>query len=56
MLFVLLFIRLKSNAMDKESKDKVVIAAEGISKYLSVDICVTIFGKVLLELHFPPKT
>lgn len=42
--------------MDKSQIEKVVTSAEGISKFLSVDVRVTIFGKVLLELHFPPKT
>lgn len=34
---------------------KKVSQARGLAKFLSVDICIKIFGVVIWEYHFPPK-
>lgn len=42
--------------MSDEIKSQFVNEAKGLAKFFECDICIKLFGVVVWEWHFPPKT
>lgn len=42
--------------MSDLEKSKLVDNARGFAKWFSVDVVIKMFGHVIWEYHFPPKT
>lgn len=41
--------------MSDEVKDTYLSDAKGLRDFVSVDLTIKLFGKVIWEFHFPPK-
>lgn len=42
--------------VDMQSKQEFVNNAKGLARFFAVDITIKIFGVIIWEYHFPPKS
>lgn len=41
--------------MSEKSKQEAIASAESLAPFFSVDLAISIFGRVIFQWHFPPK-